>query len=167
MDALMFFEPGTASSSPATRLWENGMGFVWPQEGANPYLDAARETLETIERLDPAIVIPGHGEPFADVRAAPSHAVRSQARRLSRATRRRTRATCVKVLFVFALLERAGDGRGRGCRPISRGCRATARSRERFLGLDAAALAEWMLADLERAGAVAIRDGVVRPTLPA
>jgi len=38
---------------------------------------------------------------------------------------------------------------------------------DRFLGLDAPALARSMLADLEKAGAIAIRDGIVRPTMAA
>jgi hypothetical protein len=37
----------------------------------------------------------------------------------------------------------------------------------RFLGMDAAALARWMLADLERAGAVAIEGGAVHPAMAA
>jgi hypothetical protein len=36
-----------------------------------------------------------------------------------------------------------------------------------FLALDPKAFADWMLADLERAGAVAIDDGLVLPTMAA
>ena len=38
---------------------------------------------------------------------------------------------------------------------------------ERFLGLAPAALAEWLVAELARAGAVVVADGVVRPTMAA
>ena len=86
MDALMFFEPSQRILVSGDALWEAGMGFVWPMEGANPYIEAALETLAAIERLDPAIVIPGHGEPFADARTA---AIEPP----SGATPRRTRAT--------------------------------------------------------------------------
>jgi hypothetical protein len=37
----------------------------------------------------------------------------------------------------------------------------------RFLGLDDEALATYLLADLERAGAIVIREGVARPTMAA
>ena len=72
----------------------------------------------------------------------------------------------LKVLFVFALLDRqemnvadvAGYvGRVPCYRQLS----------QRFLGLDDDALAEYLLADLARAGAIAIRDGIVRPTMAA
>src|SRR6185369_2434134 len=61
MDALMFFEPRNRILISGDALWENAMGFVWPEEGANPHIEAAFETLSAIEALDPAIVIPGHG----------------------------------------------------------------------------------------------------------
>jgi hypothetical protein len=38
---------------------------------------------------------------------------------------------------------------------------------ERFLGLDPPALARWLLADLERAGAIVVKQGVARPTMAA
>ena len=67
------------------------MGFVWPEEGANPCIEAAHEALAAIERLDPAVVIPGHGAPFGDARGAIARCARGSTR--SRAIRRRTRAT--------------------------------------------------------------------------
>jgi len=48
-------------------LWENGMGFAWPEEGANPHLDAAFETLDAIEAIASAVVCRGHGAPFGEV----------------------------------------------------------------------------------------------------
>ena len=36
-----------------------------------------------------------------------------------------------------------------------------------FLGLDDAALADFLLADLARAGAITMRNGVVRPAMAA
>ena len=164
MDALMFFEPTHRVLVSGDALWERGMGFVWPQEGANPYLDAARETLEAIARLDPAIVIPGHGEPFADVRAA-VRVVRSKLDAYARDPAKNARHM-VRALFVFALLERQAMAAAEVPAYFAR-VPCYGETSRRFLGLDEAALAAWMLADLERAGVVAIRDGVVRPTLPA
>ena len=52
MDALMFFAPRERILISGDALWRDGMGFVWPHEGANPFIAAAREALATIERLD-------------------------------------------------------------------------------------------------------------------
>jgi glyoxylase-like metal-dependent hydrolase (beta-lactamase superfamily II) len=38
MDALMFFEPVHRILLSGDALWEGGMGFVWPEEGANPFI---------------------------------------------------------------------------------------------------------------------------------
>jgi glyoxylase-like metal-dependent hydrolase (beta-lactamase superfamily II) len=164
MDALMFHEPVNRVLITGDALWENGMGFVWPEEGANPYIEAARESLATIERLDPVLVIPGHGAPFGDVRGAIAR-VRERLAAFEKDPAKNARHV-VKVMFVFALLDRqemsvsdvaAYVGRVPCYRRMSR----------RFLGMDDAALAEFLLCDLARSGAIAIRDGVVRPTLAA
>jgi glyoxylase-like metal-dependent hydrolase (beta-lactamase superfamily II) len=164
MDALMFWEPMHRILISGDALWENGMGFVWPDEGPNRHIDAARETLAAIERLDPALVVPGHGAPFANV-AASIAAVRARLDAFHKDPAKNARHI-VKVMFVFALLDKqsmnvadvpAYVGRVPCYRMLS----------DRFLGVNAQALAEWILPDLERSGAIAIRDGVVRPTARA
>lgn len=164
MDALMFFEPVHRILVSGDALWENGMGFVWPEEGANPYIDAARGTLDAIAGLDPAIVVPGHGEPFADVRTAVS-GVRSKLDAFARDPVKNARHM-VKAMFVFALLDRQAMAAAEVPAYVAR-VPCYRETSTRFLGLDDGALAAWMLADLERAGAITIRDGLVRPTLPA
>ena len=162
MDALMFFEPTQRLLISGDALWRDGMGFVWPEQGANPWIDAAHEALSTIERLDPAVVIPGHGEPFAEV-AESIASVRSRLDAFAREPAKNARHV-VKVMFVFALLDR-------GEMPIAevadymRRVPIYARLSERFLGLEIDELARWMLADLERGGAVRIEDGRVRPAI--
>src|SRR5688572_30628323 len=104
MDALMFFEPRHRILVSGDALWENGMGFVWPEEGANPFIDAALETLARIERLDPAIVIPGHGTPFGRVDDSVAN-VRSRLEAFAADPAKNARHV-VKVMFVFALLDR-------------------------------------------------------------
>jgi glyoxylase-like metal-dependent hydrolase (beta-lactamase superfamily II) len=164
MDALVFFEPEHRILVSGDALWESGMGFVWPDEGARAAIDAAHATLDAIARLDPAVVIPGHGEPFSDAAAAIARA-RAKLEAFASDPAKNARHA-VKVLFVFALLDkgsmRAGDVPGYvGRVPCYRELSG------RFLGMDDAALARWLLADLERGGAIAIRDGVVRPTMAA
>jgi glyoxylase-like metal-dependent hydrolase (beta-lactamase superfamily II) len=164
MDALMFFEPRRRILVSGDALWEGGMGFVWPEEGDNPFIAAAHEALSRIESLDPGVVIPGHGRPFGNARKS-IDAVRARLDAFAGDPRKNARHV-VKVMFVFALLERGGMavadvpgylGRIPCYRQLS----------DRFLGLDPPALAEWMLADLERGGAVQIADGVAVPTMAA
>jgi glyoxylase-like metal-dependent hydrolase (beta-lactamase superfamily II) len=164
MDALMFFEPRHRILISGDALWENGMGFVYPVEGPNPHIEAARGTLAAIERLDPAVVIPGHGAPFADVRGSIAN-VRERLAAFERDPLKGARHMA-KGMFVFSLLDREAM-------PVDEVPAYVARVTchtdldARFLRLGAPAYAEWLLADLERVGAIAIRDGVARPTARA
>jgi glyoxylase-like metal-dependent hydrolase (beta-lactamase superfamily II) len=164
MDALVYFEPRHRILVSGDALWANGMGFVWPEEGANPAIAASRAALDLIAALDPAIVIPGHGEPFTDVAAAIERA-RAKLDGFAAEPAKGARHA-VKVLFVFALLDR-GAMRVSDVEPYVARVPCYRELSERFLGMDPAALARWMLGDLERAGAVAIGDGVARPTMAA
>jgi len=164
MDALVYFEPRNRVLVSGDALWESGMGFVWPEEGGQPAHEAARAALATIARLDPAVVIPGHGAPFEDVAGALSRA-RSKLDAFARDPAKGARHA-LRALFAFALLDKGSMavadvagyvGRVPAYRELS----------GRFLGLDDARLASWLLSDLERAGAIAIRDGVVRPAMAA
>ena len=164
MDALMFFEPANRILISGDALWQDGMGFVWPQEGGNPFIDAAREALATIERLDPAVVIPGHGEPFADAKGAIAR-VRGKLDAFERDPVKNARHA-VKVMLVFALLEREAMPVDEVAAYVGR-VPFYMKVSQRFLGLAPRALADWLLADLERVGAVAVTDGLVRPTMAA
>jgi glyoxylase-like metal-dependent hydrolase (beta-lactamase superfamily II) len=164
MDALMFFEPANRVLITGDALWENGMGFVWPQEGANPYIEAAREALATIERLAPSIVVPGHGEPFVDVSGALER-VRARLDAFARDPAKNARHV-LRVLFVFALLEREAMRVDEVAAYVGR-VPCYMKLSQRFLGMTPQALAEWLLSDLERAGAVAVVEGLVRPTMAA
>jgi glyoxylase-like metal-dependent hydrolase (beta-lactamase superfamily II) len=164
MDALMFFEPDNRILISGDALWEDGMGFVWPEVGANPFIEAAYAALSSIERLDPAVVIPGHGAPFADARRSVAN-VRSRLGAFARDPAKNARHV-LKVLFVFALLERGSMPASDVAPYIERfACYRDLASR--FLGLEGTALAEWLLADLAGAGAVRVDGGLVRPTMAA
>jgi glyoxylase-like metal-dependent hydrolase (beta-lactamase superfamily II) len=164
MDALMFFEPSRRILISGDALWRDGMGFVWPVEGPNPYIEAARETLAAIERLDPAIVVPGHGEPFEDARGSIA-AVRAKLDAFERDPAKNARHG-TKVMFVFALLDRQAMPVGEVAAYLGR-VPFYREVSERFLGLPPAALAEWLLAELARAGAVTVESGIVRPAMAA
>jgi len=164
MEALMFFEPRHRLLVSGDALWENGMGIVWPEIGANASIDASLETLSRIEALDPAVVIPGHGSPFTDVAGA---LARSRGRLAAFAGDPAKNARHVlKALFAFALLERGSMKIAEVAGYVDRvPCyRALAAP---LLGLDAAELAGWLLRELQRAGAARIDEGVARPTIAA
>jgi len=163
MEALMFFEPRHRILVSGDALWENGMGIVWPQQGRNPHIEASLETLACIERLAPAVVIPGHGAPFADVAGSLAN-VRSRLAAFSADPVKNARHL-IKVLFMFALLEResmpVADVAGYLAHVPCYG------KLNEFVGLEGEALTQWLLPELERVGAIRIASGRVRPMVAA
>ena len=164
MDALMFFEPMHRILISGDALWEDGMGFVWPGAAPNPHIEGARQALRTIERLAPAIVIPGHGAVFADAAAAVARA-RSRLDAFEGDPVKNARHMA-RVMFVFALLDR-GEMRRDDVPGYVERIPCYRQLADAFLHQPPAAMAEWMVADLLRAGAVADREGVLRPTMKA
>lgn len=68
--SVILFEPGARILASADALWERGFGVVFPElEGLDAF-GALGATLDLIEALAPAIVIPGHGKVFSDVSGA-------------------------------------------------------------------------------------------------
>lgn len=68
--SLMLFEPVQGVLISADALWEHGFGVVFPEIDGEPGFDDVAATLDAIDRLPVRIVIPGHGAPFTDVKAA-------------------------------------------------------------------------------------------------
>ena len=155
MGALVFFNEEHRILISGDALWENGYGFVMPPELDPSALPATRATLEMIAALDARCVIPGHGEPFADVGAALDRAFRRTAAFEAEPARMARHA--LKVILVFHLLdcERMAVAalpayvEGVGIyRDLNAAC----------LGLAPPALAGLLLRELEAAGALQ-RDG--------
>ena len=164
MDALMFFEPENRLLVSGDALWEDGMGFVWPAGGRNPHIEAAREALATIERLAPAVVIPGHGEPFTDAAAAIARA-RSRLDAFERDPAKNARHVA-KVMFVFALLDHQAM-RVEDVPAYVERVPCYGRLSAEFLQLPPAGLARWLLEDLQRSRSIVVEAGVARPTMAA
>jgi glyoxylase-like metal-dependent hydrolase (beta-lactamase superfamily II) len=161
MDALMFFDARHRILISGDALWENGMGFVWPEEGSHPHIDAALATLSVIESLDPAVVIPGHGTPFTGVaRALATAASRLQAFRADPAKNARH---VLKALFVFALLDK-GRMAVADVPAYLDGIAFYAEFNARYLRLPRESLADWLVQDLARVGAVEFANGILTPT---
>jgi len=67
---VMFFEPHDGVLISGDALWEDGLGAVDPWIDGPERWELALHTLDRIEALAPRWVVPGHGEPFADVAGA-------------------------------------------------------------------------------------------------
>jgi len=62
--AVILYEPISRVLISADALWQSGFGVVFPElEGIEAFADVA-STLDLIERLNPSVVIPGHGAIF-------------------------------------------------------------------------------------------------------
>ncbi|MES2192677.1 MAG: MBL fold metallo-hydrolase [Pseudomonadota bacterium] len=64
-NSLIFFEPTHRLLISADALWENGFGVVFPELEGERAFDEVRATLDLIDELSPATIIPGHGAIFS------------------------------------------------------------------------------------------------------
>jgi len=141
-------------------LWENGYGIVMPAEIDPAALPAARATLEMIARLDVRVVIPGHGEPFTDVRAALDRALRRTD--AFEADALRNARHVLKSLLMFTLLDKRGMALA-DLPPYLDRVEVYRDFNSRFFRVSAKALAERLAGELERNGAVRREEGWLRP----
>lgn len=102
--SVILFEPGSRTLISADALWSHGFGIVFPEVVGHSGFDEVSQTLDLIERLDPQLVIPGHGPVFTDVHDALSRA-RSRLEGFVASPHRHARHAA-KVLIKFKLLER-------------------------------------------------------------
>ena len=101
--SLILFEPVSRCLVSADALWERGFGVVFPElDGADAF-DEVADTLDLIESLQPAVVIPGHGKPFVEVTQALAVARQRLEGFVSHPARHIHYAA--KVLLKFKLLE--------------------------------------------------------------
>jgi glyoxylase-like metal-dependent hydrolase (beta-lactamase superfamily II) len=151
MAALMYFSKETGVLISGDALWENGFGILLPGPDRNTRLAATRATLENIAHLPVRTVIPGHGQPFADVGAALERSLQ----RLAAFERDELRMVrnVLKVMFVFSLMDRrrlAVDELDDYLESVP----LYADFNRQYLQLDRTALADFIVGDLERSGAV-------------
>jgi glyoxylase-like metal-dependent hydrolase (beta-lactamase superfamily II) len=160
MGALVFYnaEHGILISGDA--LWEDGFGFVMPVEMDPAALPATRATLDLIAHLPVRVVIPGHGEPFKDARAALERAY-ARLRALELDSGRSARHA-VKVILTFSLLDRERMPLAELPAFLDR-VPLFGDFNRRYLHKTTADLAQWLVAELTRVGAAEVIDGVLRP----
>ncbi|MDO8284327.1 MAG: MBL fold metallo-hydrolase [Rhodoferax sp.] len=101
--SVILFEPASRLMISADALWERGFGVIFPElEGLDAF-DTVADTLDLIEALSPAMVIPGHGRVFTDL--APSLAFARARLRGFQADPAKHIQHAAKVLLKFKLLE--------------------------------------------------------------
>lgn len=101
--SIILFNPASRVLISADALWQDGCGVIFPELRGEPGFDAALSTLDAIEALGPAMVIPGHGAAFSEVSTALNRA-RQRLHYLS-ADPARNAAHGLRVLMKFRLLE--------------------------------------------------------------
>jgi glyoxylase-like metal-dependent hydrolase (beta-lactamase superfamily II) len=101
--SIILFEPASRTLVSADALWERGFGVVFPELDGEGAFDEVAATLDVIEALNPATVIPGHGAPFADAPAAIAYARQRLAGFVANPAKHLLYAS--KVLLKFKLLE--------------------------------------------------------------
>jgi len=165
MDALVFHCPAAKLLISGDALWEDGFGIIFGELLGQPgALQATRDTLDMIAALEVETVIPGHGKPFSDVRGALDRAYRRLA--AFEADPARMARNAIKACFIFNLLDRQGLPR----ETLAAYLEAVPLFRDvgtQQLGMDIPALADWLLAELKKAGALEERDGLLLPTMAA
>jgi glyoxylase-like metal-dependent hydrolase (beta-lactamase superfamily II) len=102
--SVILFEPASRTLVSADALWERGFGVVFPQLDGDDAFEEVAETLDVIESLRPALVIPGHGSPFTAV----DEAIAVARQRLNGFVLNPTKHLqyAAKVLLKFKLLEK-------------------------------------------------------------
>jgi glyoxylase-like metal-dependent hydrolase (beta-lactamase superfamily II) len=155
--SLIFYcaEEGILISADA--LWENGFGVIFPELDGESGFAEAGDTLALIADLDVRLVIPGHGAPFTDAKAALARATS----RLDylRADPKRNAENAVKVMLKFLLLEHQHLALDEVTAMFA-SIPVLAGARRRFLHQEPAELAQWAADALVRAGAARL-DGAM------
>lgn len=152
--SVILFEPGSRTLISADALWESGFGVVFPELEGEDAFALVGQTLDCIESLAPALVLPGHGPMFTDVRGALDLARRRLEAFVTDPARHARHAA--KVLLKFKLLEDQWLARDR-LREWARETRYLAILYQRWF--NGAGLDEWidaLCADLVRSGAARI-----------
>jgi glyoxylase-like metal-dependent hydrolase (beta-lactamase superfamily II) len=102
-DSLIYFQPDHKVLISADALWENGFSVVFPEFIGGIGFQNVSVTYDLIDKLNPAIVIPGHGSMFTDV----NKALESSRRRLDQFHRnpKLHAAYAAKVMIKFKVME--------------------------------------------------------------
>ena len=101
--SIMLYQEQHQILISADALWEEGFGVIFPELWGEGGFEEVAQTLELIEGLSVALVIPGHGKPFTEVKKSIETA-KSRLDYLSTDSDRNARHGA-KVLLKYKLLE--------------------------------------------------------------
>ena len=155
--SVILFAPEHRLLMSADALWQNGFGVVFPELVGVDAFDEVAQTLDLIERLNPATIIPGHGAVFTEVAPA-LRLARQKLDGFAKNPEKHARYGA-KVLLKFKLLEwgritRADFDAWSASVPYLDDLHA------RFgKGHDRTNWMDMMLAELERSGALVMHQG--------
>lgn len=150
---LMFYCPQERLLISADALWQHGFGIVFPELDGGSGFAETRATLDLIAGLDVRLVIPGHGAPFTDVRAALARAYALLDYLAADPLRNAEHA--VKVLLKFVLLERRRIALAEVPALLAQ-MPLFGEANRRFLRRTPEQLAQWAVSQLMRVGAARI-----------
>ena len=157
--SVILFDPAERILISADALWERGFGVVFPELEGDDAFDELGETIDLIESLAPALVIPGHGRLFTDVPEAIAFA-RTRLQGFVADPARHTRHAA-KVLLKFRLLEVQRQPLADFVAWAVATPYFAVMARLQGPGADLAAWLGELVAELVRAGAAAVDDGVI------
>jgi len=157
--SVILFAPEHRLLMSADALWQNGFGVVFPELAGVAAFDEVGQTLDLIERLNPATVIPGHGAVFNEV--APALALaRNKLAGFAQNPEKHARYGA-KVLLKFKLLEWGQISRDE-FNAWALGMPYMRELHQRFgQGHTLHTWLDMMLAELARSGAMQDLDGVL------
>ena len=139
----------------ADALWEKGFGVVFPALDGYGGFAEVRDTLDMIDDLSPALVIPGHGKPFTNVKQALQDAYSRVA--YLEADPARNAQNGIKVLLKFLLMEKQAIPLAEVPRLLQSIPLVKAANRN-FLNYGDIHLAHWAISQLQRAGAAVVEQ---------
>jgi len=152
-DAVVFFEPRHRVLISGDALWRSKVAVIFPELDGQDGFTPALQSLDRIRALDPAFVIPGHGEPFSEVADALAIS-RSRLRKLQEQPAKHARHA-LRVLMVFHLLEHRQRSEHAACEWMASSPMAQRPAVQRLLQHEPRALAHHIVQSL-------VDDGVVR-----
>ncbi|WP_416546791.1 MBL fold metallo-hydrolase [Limnohabitans sp. DCL3] len=157
--SVILYAPEHRLLMSADALWQNGFGVVFPELAGISAFGEVAQTLDLIERLNPAVVIPGHGAVFTDLAPALKLA-RSKLDAFAQNPERHARYG-TKVLLKFKLLEWGRISKTDFCNWALHVPYLNDLHQRYGQGHELSTWLDMMLDELARSGALEMHDGVL------
>jgi glyoxylase-like metal-dependent hydrolase (beta-lactamase superfamily II) len=157
--SVILFEPISRTLVSADALWERGFGVVFPELDGEGAFSEVADTLDLIESLRPATVIPGHGAPFSDAAGAIAFARKRLDGFVSQPAKHLQYAA--KVLLKFKLLEAQHLERAALIAWAQNTSYFVSTCFTHFAGLEFSQAVDQLVADLVRSGAATAHGTVI------